>query len=584
MGCGSALLRSPHVTAFDAMGPSISESVVNPLGDGASPSSSPKPSLGNTSSTAMPDNLELSDQCPPSPSTPHRPWQSAEQHRNVCGSHSPAHSEDSHGTCRSTTADSHSGGLGLPLPELELISSRSSDKHVSDEESESVVCLGALRPRSRSVSECSGTSSKSSASRRSGESSGRYRERHHSPRRRPSWQGGEQAVAGENSAHSQDPWAESLQELDKALRSTGNLVLQAVCVRALRGEDLSAAYRAEPKLDSHMPAFDAKVDPTDLIGYLRCMLLNPNRITMQRVLFMSTEWLGIRLSSGTTSQCLRFCICAAALRNVDRNTSRSVVIEACDKDFGIAAFACAPLLTSKHSQSLQSWLALAADLNDLADIVLNEVGLPQKKALRRWSQRHRHVSPATSPSPARSVERPSHSPGSSGSPAGSGTFRRLRVQTLPDSRASPSPCGTWALGGIVRRLSLSGIFGSLEDQFESLVPREQLQPGKGNGGDGDGSIRESRRDQPVAPRMRRRSAPELGFAASDVQMGRLIRSSCESDTMQLQGSISGHGGPDHVRPRRKSFSVNMGAMPIVLEEDKETTLADEEPKRRRSLS
>jgi hypothetical protein len=180
--------------------------------------------------------------------------------------------------------------------------------------------------------------------------------------------------------------------LSKALKHSGTLVTTNVQMRALQVPDgLSGAYNFRPKPDTQMPPFEAKVDQDNLLKMLPAGSLKPHQLCLQRVTFMSTDWLGLRLAHGTHSQCISFCLCVTALQNIGKNTSRSVVVETSSDEAIPFGFACAPTFGNKKSHCSTAFVDHAEGIGELAQIFANEDGNAQKKVmadLKKWCQKH----------------------------------------------------------------------------------------------------------------------------------------------------------------------------------------------------
>mmetsp|Transcript_83864 Transcript_83864/g.153086 ORF Transcript_83864/g.153086 Transcript_83864/m.153086 type:complete len:703 (+) Transcript_83864:284-2392(+) len=432
--------------------------------------------------------------------------------------------------------------------------------------------------------------------------------------------------------------------LAKALKHSGSFVMHTVRMRALQAPDsINCAHSAVPKPDNQMPLFEAKVDTDNLIEKLPPGALKPDVLSLQRVSFMSTEWLGIRLEGGTPAQCMKFCLCVAALQNIGKNTSRSVVVEthdAADKKVHPPGFACAPVYdrwASKKSQCCTSFLEHAEDISELADIVLNESGLPAKKVaaeLKKWCQRSR-ASAASSAASAESGGRKKSlgelsrsgdgrrrslgdksglridtgKKGSSPSKDGSPMPMRQRAMSMPDALGvGTEKRGSSAIQAAAsfltsKKLSMKAFVGALEEQFAALAPSEshsrsppppvhppispRASPRKNSHSNEAGPPRDA-----AALRKRRKSAPELG---GHVMLRRnsepLIggggdHSSIKQDLMMPRKADSPRSPKEWSKGRRgHTPPLPLSAMP-TLEEDQaqETTGGDDSPTENRQLS
>jgi len=425
-------------------------------------------------------------------------------------------------------------------------------------------------------------------------------------------------------AESQDGIAELL---EKAVLHSGSLVQDTMRVRALQAcETLAEAHQGLPKADEHMPNFDMKVDPANLLLQLPHDIFKPQCLSLQRVSFMGTKWIALRLCMNSRAQCLKFCICAAALNNIGKNTSRSVVVEACSpsssQEESIPGFVCAPIPSRERTGV--SWLDVWPDISELADIIINDLCLPEKKVqaelkkwalhcdkkLRggttlRWNLWQRSKSDATPHS--RSCQRAQSDtylsvPGSYAVNAPERT-RNRRSSSEPDITQINQACemvrieeepkgGFSAMARWVRdRFPLPGVFGSLEDQMASLTP-PAATPARGRepsprGRDGrsrshsgsssrSGSFSKKRRPS-VDGRERSGSQGSIHSASSGDRVSdrHLQRSEdlstlaeAEAESEDAQADSDSHGpSKDAVRRRKSTFSAMVAVMPVVPEAD-----------------
>jgi len=180
--------------------------------------------------------------------------------------------------------------------------------------------------------------------------------------------------------------------LSKALTHSGSLLTTSVQMRALQVPDgLSAASNFRPKLDTQMPPFEAKVDQDNLLKMIPQGPLKSHQLSLQKVTFMSTDWLGLRLANGSHSQCISFCLMVTALQNIGKSTSRSVVVETSDEEAIQLGFACAPTFSNKKSKCSTSFIDHAEDISELAQIFSNEDGnIPKKLTanLKKWCEKN----------------------------------------------------------------------------------------------------------------------------------------------------------------------------------------------------
>merc|ERR1719329_597402 len=170
-------------------------------------------------------------------------------------------------------------------------------------------------------------------------------------------------------------------------------------MRTLRvSESLAVAHVAEATPDWNMPFFNSKADTVNILDLVPSAPLRSDLVALQRISFLSTEWLAIRLLHGTKEQCLQFCLCLTALRNADKNASRSVVVEVATRpDVHGFAFACAPLSFDRTSRKKLAmvplpWVEHAHNIAELAHLIMNETCLSRgllTAELQRWCRRFR---------------------------------------------------------------------------------------------------------------------------------------------------------------------------------------------------
>lgn len=206
------------------------------------------------------------------------------------------------------------------------------------------------------------------------------------PARRPSFADGPPIMFDANGL----PVEDVVTALSQALKHSGSIVTQNWRMRALQvPESLIVAHNAVAKPDMLMPQFDAKVDLDNLLDKLPLNSLKSS-LSLQRVTFMSTDWLGIRLVHSDHARCTRFCLCATALQNIGKSTSRSVVVEVSDEDQCLV-FACSPLyVSSRRSEWKTSFVNHAEEIGELAQMISNECGNSDKKViadLKIWCQK-----------------------------------------------------------------------------------------------------------------------------------------------------------------------------------------------------
>lgn len=253
--------------------------------------------------------------------------------------------------------------------------------------------------------------------------------------------------------------------LNQALKHSGSIVTQNLRMRALQvPETLASAYNAAPKPDDLMPQFDAKVDIDNLLEKLPINVSLRAMLSLQRVTFMSTEWLGIRLVHGNHTESLRFCLCATALQNIGKNTSRSVVVECPDGD-QCMVFACSPMSASRRSEWRSTFCDHAEEIGVLAHIILNDGGIAVKKVtahLKTWCQKTQRRAEEEDQNAARRAQ------------------READVSQVPLDAESTKQNES-SKDNKRRRFSLMGIVASLEESFASLGADSKNKSSAGTG-------------------------------------------------------------------------------------------------------
>lgn len=459
----------------------------------------------------------------------------------------------------SLRSDRSSASLPGAAPLLERSSTVSSVQSALQNQSQ-VSSIGSCSQRALRTSRS--LSIKGISQALSIQGTGAFRNRSHSFSAVPVGLGGDSHFNTEESLKSME------ELLVKALKHRGSLVLHTVRMRAIEVPALlTQACQGGSRPDALMPPFDAKVDPDNVLEQLPSSPFRSSNLRLQRMSFMGTEWLGIRFA-GDREACLQFCVCAAALQNSDRNVSRSVVVEALGGDAagaksGAAAdmhgFACAPIQSSHRLQKSaadRSWLELVEDLEELADVVLNDAGLTQKKViaeLQRWAKRcqaraakakRRTTSPVKSRSgslPGCQVAATPSSPRSTTAPPPLGSPTRpmqplITSMDAPEVLSSPSPLS--AAASWVRRMSIKSVFGALLDD-EAVEPLELESRSCGAAGN---------RDQPRRPRTQSPAARRYSTGAE-----RRHRQHSPCRTHPSASPLRGPQSPKPVtRPRRCS--------------------------------
>lgn len=249
------------------------------------------------------------------------------------------------------------------------------DEPLAESKSTTLSSVGALLeqaepPSSRSASEAGSLSPKSDSTE-------------NTERKRRS------STSSESSVKSND--------ITRAMRQvlcSGSLVTHSVKVRTLQLPDtLASAHATKPKPDPLMPVFDGKIDPENLINYV-AVDFKDDLLSVQRVSLMGTEWLGMRLLRSTHADGFRFCLCAAALQNLGRKTSKSFVVEVCAEAVDNYSCVLAPIhdsrSSSKSAELLSKFLERVEGICELAAILVNEAAHPQKKVAadtKAWCQR-----------------------------------------------------------------------------------------------------------------------------------------------------------------------------------------------------
>jgi len=338
---------------------------------------------------------------------------------------------------------------------------------------------------------------------------------------------------------------------------------------------------------------------------------------LQRVSFMGTKWIALRLCNTSRAQCLKFCICAAALNNIGKNTSRSVVVEACDtppsnsEETAIPGFVCSPIPTRESTGV--SWIDVWDDISELADIIINDLCLPDKKVqaeLKKWASQRDERSqgsrtrlnfwnnpnaPAVSPRFSRRSQSDAGLSGPYSVPEYAS--RRRRSSSEPDItqinqaaemvRNQQEPkSGFSAMARWVRdQFRLTGVFSSLEDQLASLTPAPSHSDGRGRARSPKGRevrgqsqsrspSRSSSRSRPRRPSLdgRERSGSQgsihsagSGDRVADRHLQNVAPAEHPESSDEVTDSDSPGGLPKEAVRRRKSFSTNFAVMPVLLE-------------------
>lgn len=368
--------------------------------------------------------------------------------------------------------------------------------------------------------------------------------------------------------------------LESVLRHSGSIAQQVVRARALEmPETVEQAMTSPTVPDKQMPAFEAKVDPDNILEQLPATALRPDQVMVQRISFMGTDWLGLRLANVSRPQNLRFCICAAAYQNIGKNTSRSVVAEICGQET-MHGFACAPLsmpvLSPRRGSSASSgtggagsvssagtmtWLDMAPEIAELADIISNEAELPAKKAaqeLRRW------------------VRKAAKARRTGGWPS-DGTGMMYSTDSMRSvGSASPAPARRWGLAepGAMPEIwsplqrALRGAFRRTSGRGASPMRSVKTAPGPDAAAEAPEAAPAA--PQPASPRPalhRRRSAPELGIAVGDMPQRRSPRSLVSLDLAGSGFDPSRSPSKSQMKRRRSRGDVALAVykMPSVPE-------------------
>lgn len=219
-------------------------------------------------------------------------------------------------------------------------------------------------------------------------------------RRRPSVNSMASSQHGLQSGGGSTSGDRTSESLEKALRHSGSLARRSINVRVLSLPDtLDQALSMSAVPDDQMPNVIAKVDPDNLLEQLPSGPLRPDQMALQRVTFMGTEWLALRLCGIRKDRSLRFCLCAAALQNQGRTTCRCVVVDASEEDGQESySWVCSPITMPSSKREpcsipwSLSWIDLAQEVQELADILTNDAALAPKRVaseLKRWARRHR---------------------------------------------------------------------------------------------------------------------------------------------------------------------------------------------------
>jgi len=277
--------------------------------------------------------------------------------------------------------------------------------------------------------------------------------------------------------------------LTQTLKHSGSFKMNFVRVRVLAlPSNLTSAFSAAHKADLQMPLFDARVDCDNILIELGSDILNPSQVSMQRVSFMGTDWLGIRLEHQTHYDCITFCVCTAALLNIGKSTSRTVVVEACgDGSKHYPGFACIPI-SDQSDEVISTLFEYAKDISELADIICNEPAHSTKKVtadLKKWCHK-----------------------------------------------------GNRQRGGLKKasKFSLRRMVESLENQFTALTPMEVSDNARFKG-DQELRRRPSRGEDSRPRRSRRKSCPALRTQMSELSFTGICESE-EEDEMPVQRSAT----------------------------------------------
>lgn len=148
------------------------------------------------------------------------------------------------------------------------------------------------------------------------------------------------------------------------------------------------AYASKPTPDTRMPMFEGKVDPGNLLNDHQSDFLKVSELSLHKLSFMGTEWLGMRLLSDNKDRCLRFCLCAAALQNLGRKMSQSIVVNARNDGGESHGFTATPLGSSSE-KALATFYERSESISELSTILINAAGLPEKKLageLKKWCE------------------------------------------------------------------------------------------------------------------------------------------------------------------------------------------------------
>eukprot|EP00931_Biecheleriopsis_adriatica_P048090 TRINITY_DN27774_c0_g4_i2.p1 TRINITY_DN27774_c0_g4~~TRINITY_DN27774_c0_g4_i2.p1 ORF type:complete len:543 (+),score=97.63 TRINITY_DN27774_c0_g4_i2:49-1677(+) len=180
--------------------------------------------------------------------------------------------------------------------------------------------------------------------------------------------------------------------LQKAVRNSGNLVQRSLRLEVLEGaESLVSACQRDATVDASLPAFEIKLDEDNIIDRLPVQnRFGESMLCLQQGSFMGSMWLALRLCKASRMQHLRFCMAAVALINTGRKTGRSVAVQVQGisdlSDPDIVSLACSPLAMGT-GQNARSWLHLADDLMELANLTLECKGAAKSPELLRWANR-----------------------------------------------------------------------------------------------------------------------------------------------------------------------------------------------------
>eukprot|EP00418_Pyrodinium_bahamense_P047823 CAMPEP_0179164532 /NCGR_PEP_ID=MMETSP0796-20121207/80754_1 /TAXON_ID=73915 /ORGANISM="Pyrodinium bahamense, Strain pbaha01" /LENGTH=186 /DNA_ID=CAMNT_0020866997 /DNA_START=14 /DNA_END=570 /DNA_ORIENTATION=- len=172
--------------------------------------------------------------------------------------------------------------------------------------------------------------------------------------------------------------------LDKTLRHSGSLVTNVMPVRVYWPPEQFRSLHKKQTAPAMSMETDAGVDPENILERLLCGTHTASLISLQRLTFLDTIFLGVALKNGTAQQSLQFGLYAATLFNTCKERHCSVVAQSRN-----ISYACSKAHLSRRGAHRFLWLDLLGQLEELAEIVLEAPQRTSKevtRALKSWTQ------------------------------------------------------------------------------------------------------------------------------------------------------------------------------------------------------